>query len=247
MAELRWDPQFEMGEESGVIARKVWPPYLAEDSDLPQPGLTFEVDLAEFQRRFPAWGLRDSETGRLLGYLNAVLLAYDVDVPGLPEEGWQFAIEAAARGGTPNTMCLVVANVDPGEQRRGLATLLLEKAKQEARRLGLACVIAPVRPSRRHEKPGLSFEEYVLLRRDDGLPWDPWLRAHARAGAEQRNICPRSAVVTASVAKWTAWTGQDYPRSGSYPLEGGLAPLTVDLGTGVGTYVEPNVWFRYRL
>ncbi|MGZ3705399.1 MAG: hypothetical protein ACXWP1_05445 [Bdellovibrionota bacterium] len=244
--EFEWDPDFAMGEESAAIAQRVWPRYLCEESDIPQPSLTLEIEEKEFFRRYPAWGLRAKTAGHLVAYTNAVLLAADIEAARYPEEGWQFAIEAGARKAEPNCLCLVVANVDPSVQSRRLSPLLIEKAKTEARALGLSCVLAPVRPSHRHERADLSFEAYVKLRRPDGLLADPWLRAHERAGAEQLNICHRSAIVTASIAKWSEWTGQGYPRSGDYALERGLAPLVIDLAKGIGTNTEPNVWFRYR-
>jgi GNAT superfamily N-acetyltransferase len=244
---FEWDPLFAMGEESATIAQRVWPRYLSEESDLPQSSLTFEIDEAEFYRRYPAWGLRSKADRRLVAYTNAVLLAIDLSHSNLPEEGWQFAIEAGGRDVKPNCLCLVVANVDPTMQNLRISPLLLEKAKTEARAMGLSHVIAPVRPSHFHEHAELSFESYVNLRRADGELTDPWLRAHERAGGKKLNICHRSATVTATIAKWAQWTSQTYPNSGSYSLERGLAPLIVDLEKNIGTYIEPNVWFMYQL
>lgn len=76
--EFNWDPDFAMGDESSAIAARVWPSFLSEASDLPQPGLTLEIDEAEFYRRYPAWGLRSRTDGRLVAYINAVLVHSDL-------------------------------------------------------------------------------------------------------------------------------------------------------------------------
>jgi GNAT superfamily N-acetyltransferase len=245
--ELYWDPDFEMGQESAELAMRVWPPFLTDASDLPQPGLELEIDADVFLQRYPAWGLRDKVTGQLVAYTNAVYIYLDPQAIVLPEAGWQYAIQAGTQPFQPNGLCLVVANVDPSAQSKGVSLQLIEKAKAEARGAGLDYLWAPVRPSNFHDHPELTFEAYVELKRPDGLPADPWLRVHTRAGAEKLNICRRSAVVTATPQKWSQWTSETYSKSGSYPLARGLAPLEIDLEKNIGTYIEPNVWFRYRL
>lgn len=239
-AEFFWDPSFEMGPESAALAEQVWPNFLAQESDLPRPGLTLEISEAEFLRRYPSWGLRSTADRRLVGYANAVQVYCDLD-GDLPDGGWEFAIEAGGFDRTPNCLCLVVANVDPSAQHRGLSYHLIERAKLECRALGLGTLIAPVRPSHKHERPELTMEEYVAQNTD------PWLRAHERCGGRRRNICRRSAIVTAGLGLWSTWTGETYPVSGSYPLKRGLAPLLVDVEKDLGTYTEPNVWYVYHL
>jgi hypothetical protein len=68
---------------------------------------------------------------------------------------------------------------------------------------------------------------------------------HASLGAEVLNICASSVTVKASLARWEQWTGHDLKRPGNYQISGALAPLSLD--GNAGTYVEPNVWVRYRL
>ena len=49
---------------------------------------------------------------------------------------------------------------------------------------GLDALIAPVRPTWKERYPLTPIERYVLWRREDGLPYDPWLRTHERVGGE---------------------------------------------------------------
>ncbi len=59
---------------------------------------------------------------------------------------------------------------------------MLAAMRQTVTDLGFTSLVAPVRPSAKHEHPGLPIGEYAALCRDDGLPAGPWLRVHIRAG-----------------------------------------------------------------
>jgi hypothetical protein len=89
------------------------------------------------------------------------------------------------------------------------------------------------------------MERYASWRRDDGLPFDPWLRVHARLGAELVEVCPASMRIEGSVAEWEEWTGMAFPEDGDYVVPGGLVP--VRFADGHGVYVEPNVWMRHPI
>ena len=246
-AEFFWDSNFELGPDSASIAQRVWPNYLASPSDIPEPSLTLEIPIDEFMARYPAWGVRRKQDSQLVAYSNAVFVQCDLDSGELPEEGWQFAIQAGARQTKANCLCLVIANVDPSVQNQKLSYHLIEVAKAAALSAGLDTLIAPVRPSLKHAHPDMSIEEYVQLRQANGEHFDPWLRVHERSGGHILNICYRSTVVTATLKKWREWTGLAIAQSGRYSLQGGIAPLLADVDNNLGTYTEPNVWVRYRL
>jgi hypothetical protein len=55
---------------------------------------------------------------------------------------------------------------------------------------GLGALIAPVRPTLKDRYPLTPMERYALWERDDGLPFDPWLRVHRRLGARFLAIAP---------------------------------------------------------
>jgi len=105
--------------------------------------------------------------------------------------------------------------------------------------------LAPVRPSWKDRHPLVPIERYAAWRRDDGLPFDPWLRAHVRLGGRVLRSEPRSLEITAPVPDWEQWTGMRFPDDGDFVFPGGLSPLEVR--GGVGHYWEPNVWILHRV
>jgi len=101
-----------------------------------------------------------------------------------------------------------------------------------------------VRPTWKERHPLVPLEEYMHWTREDGLPFDPWIRLHARLGAEILTVAERSLDITGSVAAWESWTGMPFPEDGDYVVPGGLVPVRFE--DGVGRYVEPNVWMRHE-
>jgi len=145
----------------------------------------------------------------------------------------------------PDVLSALVAVVDRRRHGEGLSRLLLEGMRDLAGRAGFSSLIAPVRPTWKERYPLIPFERYVRWARDDGLPFDPWLRVHARLGAELLEVCPASLVIEGSRAEWEEWTGMHFPEDGPYVVPGGLVP--VEFAGGCGSYVEPNVWMRHRV
>jgi len=95
--------------------------------------------------------------------------------------------------------------------------------------------------------PLTPMKRYVQWRRSDGLPFDPWLRVHARLGGELLEVCDRSMVISGTVDAWESWTEMTFPDSGSYVVDGALVPIAIDREADRGEYVEPNVWMRHRV
>ena len=89
--------------------------------------------------------------------------------------------------------------------------------------------------------------EYAHRTRADGLPADPWLRTHLRAGGRIEKIAPTSMTVAGTIAEWRRWTGLDFPRSGAVVVPRALVPVHVALEHDHAVYVEPNVWVRHGL
>jgi hypothetical protein len=146
---------------------------------------------------------------------------------------------------SPNVLCALVAVVDPKQQGRRLSGHIIGGMAEAAGRAGLECLIAPVRPTWKERYPLVPLEEYMRWTRDDGLPFDPWIRLHARLGAEIVGVAPRSLDIGGSVADWESWTGMSFPEDGDYVVPGGLVPVRFE--DGVGRYVEPNVWMRHEV
>ena len=106
-------------------------------------------------------------------------------------------------------------------------------------------LVAPVRPSLKARYPLTPIERYAGWRRNDGLLFDPWLRAHERLGAEVLGIAEDSLIVEGTVAELEEWTGLALLESGSYVVPGALVPVEIDRERDHGVYREPNVWMRH--
>jgi GNAT superfamily N-acetyltransferase len=145
----------------------------------------------------------------------------------------------------PDVLSAMVAVVDRGHGGQGLSRLLIEGMRDLARREGYSSLIAPVRPTWKERYPLISMERYARWTRDDGLPFDPWLRVHARLGAELLEVCPASMRIEGTREEWESWTGMPFPDDGEYVVPGALVPVAFAGGRGV--YVEPNVWMRHRV
>ena len=143
----------------------------------------------------------------------------------------------------PDVLSAMVAVVDRRRQGEGLSSLLLQAMRGLAGKHGYEALVAPVRPTWKERYPLIPMDRYARWTRDDGLPFDPWLRVHARLGAELVEVCPASMRIEGSVDEWQEWTGAVFPDDGEYLVPGGLVPVVVEGGRG--RYVEPNVWMRH--
>ena len=135
--------------------------------------------------------------------------------------------------------------VPRARQNRGASRAALAGMIEIAREHELEALIAPVRPNWKERYPLTPIERYVAWTRGDGLPFDPWMRVHARLGATILKPEPRSLRITGTVAEWEEWTQMAYPESGEYVFPHGLATLHVDREADRGSYWEPNVWMRH--
>lgn len=143
----------------------------------------------------------------------------------------------------PTALSALAAEVVPDQQGGGMSHLVLQALCDAARRNGLGRLLAPVRPSWKDRYPLIPIEKYAVWQRDDGMPFDPWMRVHARMGATIVRAEPRSMEIEASVAEWQTWTGLELPTDGAYVFPQGLAPVHVE--NGIGIYWEPNVWMLH--
>lgn len=165
-------------------------------------------------------------------------------VAGLPR-GWRDAFPNAFDDtGAPDRLCALAILIDPDLQGGGLSRTMLEHMRGLAQVRGWD-LFAPVRPTLKHRYPLTPIERYAEWRRDDGSLFDPWLRAHERAGAELLGIAPDSLVSEGTVAEFEQWCGLAFPESGSYVVEGALVPVEIDRESDHGSYREPNVWMRH--
>lgn len=178
-------------------------------------------------------------------------LGEDVDRPGLPDDGWDGVIRWSwldtLNGVEPTHVSAIEVAIRPDLRGIGLATVMLDAKRANVRRLGFGELYAPVRPSRKSAEPDTPMADYVKRVRDDGLPEDPWLRLHVRAGAEVIGVCPRAMTISGTLAEWRAWTGLPFERSGDVVVPGALNPVHCSVEHDHAVYVEPGVWVRHLL
>jgi ribosomal protein S18 acetylase RimI-like enzyme len=225
-----------------------WPDFMTKD---PVSDLYYEVAV----ERYPEF----------------VMVAYDVDAPdvavarsfavpfaygsdsgrdALPDDGWDAVIRWAWQdrvAGRPptHTSALEIA-VRPDRRGSGLSGRMLAAMRANVARLGFADLFAPVRPSAKAGEPHTPMQEYAVRTRDDGLPHDPWLRVHVRAGGEILGVCPRAMTIAGTLAEWRAWTHLSFDRTGDVVVPDALVPVHCSVEHDHAVYVEPGVWVRHR-
>lgn len=155
------------------------------------------------------------------------------------------AVDAYRARRPPNALSALAAVVAPDYRGRGLSAEILRSMRFLAHEHSLGSLVAPVRPTLKSAYPREPFERYLAWKREDGSPFDSWLRVHHGLGAEFLRVMPRSLVVTGSVSKWEEWTGMAFPESGRYVVPGALQPVTIDRERDAGRYEDPNVWMLH--
>jgi hypothetical protein len=186
--------------------------------------------------------LYDEERDAVVGRSNTIPASTRNGLPG----GVDDLLERRFGSGPPedpDVLSALLAVVDRRRQGVGLSGLLIEGMRRLAAEAGLGGLIAPVRPTLKQHYPLIPMERYVRWVRDDGLPWDPWIRLHARLGGELLEVCPQSMRVTGTLDEWVEWTGLAFPDDGDYVVPGALVPVRFE--GGIGVYAEPNVWMRH--
>ena len=110
----------------------------------------------------------------------------------------------------------------------------------------LKSLIIPIRPSEKHRYPLTSLDDYITWKTEEGLPFDPWLRVHVRAGARIIKVCHDSKAIRGTRTEWESWTDMQFPQNGLYIIEGALNPIEINLEQDEGIYLEPNVWIVHE-
>lgn len=226
---------------------ETWPEFVLEDL----------VGWANFPRLavdFPEYALVATDPDGAVA-ARAYSVPFALHAPGrgeLPEGGWDqsllWAFSDLRRGRTPDTVGAVEIAVAKGRQGEGISGRMVAAMRENAGRLGFRELVAPVRPSAKHLDASAPMEEYARrTRAEDGLPYDPWLRVHARAGGVIEAVAPVSMTVSGSLERWRSWTGLPFDEEGPVEVPGALVPVHCSVAHGYAVYVEPNVWVRHRV
>ncbi|MFD9715734.1 N-acetyltransferase [Streptomyces sp. NPDC059076] len=194
--------------------------------------------------------LYDEEQDEVLGAGRSLPRSWDgtpEDLgPGLDDSiGRAFADHDAGRA--PGGLCALGIEVAQRHQGKGLSKVLLDTMSATARIAGVDTVLVPIRPTWKDRYPLVPIERYASWTRDDGSPFDPWIRTQVKAGGAVTAASARSSRITGTVAEWESWTGMAFPEDGDYVFPGGLTTLYVDHSSDLGAYWEPAVWITHRV
>ncbi|MFI5489026.1 N-acetyltransferase [Micromonospora echinaurantiaca] len=222
-----------------------WPPFMLWD---PMGAVYYGV-AHQLYPEFVFAAVDSDEPGRGVAKAYAVPLRWTE--AELPDGGWDRVIQRATlnrlSGATPNLVSALEICIRPDRRGTGLSARILAAMRDTVRKRGYDTLVAPVRPNGKHSQPDVPMTEYAAQVRADGLPVDPWLRVHVRAGGRIERVAPRSMVISGTLDDWRRWTGLPFDADGPVHVPGALVPVHCDLTHGHAVYVEPNVWVRHRL
>lgn len=235
----------ELWERAHDQITGVWPKYNEQGDVLGRHWSRLDEDFRHFQ-----FFLYDHDREQALAHGHSIPLRWDGTVEGLPA-GIDAVIEGAMRlfdeGGEPNALSALAIEIPPAHQGGGHSRTMLGAMRDLAEGQGFPSLIAPLRPTWKERYPLMPIDRYAAWTRDDGRPFDPWIRLHVRLGAEILRPVPRSLRITGTVGEWEEWTETPFPESGTYVFPRCLATLDVDREGDLGSYWEPNVWVRHRV
>lgn len=218
-----------------------WPPFMREGKSVRRYWGSLNTARPDYQL-----ALLDAGSTAVVAKAHTIPIAWDGTDAGVPDGVDAVLKHALLSPPThPDALCALAIVVAPEHRGRGLSALVLRAVRELASRRGLRDVVAPVRPTRKALFPLTPIDRYVGWTDGRGLPLDPWLRVHVRAGGRVFGFAPRSMVVSGTVADWERWSGRHFGATGSYCVAGALGPVEIECEVDVGTYEEPNVWIHH--
>ncbi|MFL5670986.1 MAG: N-acetyltransferase [Chloroflexota bacterium] len=226
----------------------VWPTFMRQDPI----GSLYYADPVGVYPEFVLVAVDRVEPDRLVAKGYSVPFSWDDDpTTTLPEDGWDGVIIGATldrlAGRRGNLVSALEISIRPDLQGRGISQIMLSAMCEKTRGLGFDSLVAPVRANGKHLVPEMSIEEYAAVTREDGLPFDPWLRVHVRAGGTIVGVAARAMAMAGSLAEWREWTGLPFDVSGPVSVPEALVPVLCDVPQGYAAYIEPCIWVHHRL
>lgn len=185
----------------------------------------------------------DARAGEVVARGRTIPFRWDGSLDDLPHGIDDAGLRAVEEDAEPTALSALAAEVLGSYRGQRLSSVVIAAMAEVARERGLGSLVAPVRPTWKERYPITPIDRYVRWRGDDGLPFDPWMRIHARLGASTLRAEPQSMEISHPAADWETWVEMRFPEDGEYVFPGGLAPLTVS--AGMGHYWEPNVWMLH--
>jgi GNAT superfamily N-acetyltransferase len=235
----------ELWNATAGISQEVWPEYNQHGDVLNRYWGRLLDEFPDFQ-----FVLYDDQRREVIAEGHTAPCCWDATPEGLGDgiDAMIAAVfEARTAASRPTALCALAAEIRPRFQGRGLASVVLDAMADLARDMRLAHLIAPVRPSCKDRYPIIPIERYILWAREDGEPFDPWIRTHTRRGGTIVKPAPQSMRITGTIAEWELWTDMRFPDDGQFTFPDGLAPVEIEHARDLGSYWEPNVWIVHAI
>jgi GNAT superfamily N-acetyltransferase len=233
-------------ERAGEITDASWPEFMLHDPIANENWHELFDRFTEYQ-----FALLDTEKDRMAAMANSLPFHWDQPLEELPEAGWDWvfikAVEDHKNGVQPNIQSAIQIAIHPDYQSRGLSGRMVQAMREIAQAHGFGSLVAPVRPNQKSRYPLISIDDYIKWNNEEGLPFDAWLRVHARAGARIAKPCHEAMTICGTRTDWEEWTGLKFPQSGPYVIPGALNPMEMNVEKDEGKYVEPNVWMVHHV
>jgi len=236
--------EYRIKKFQNTLGSKTWPKFMQHDEIVNKYWLDLYTDFSNFQ-----FALFNNDEIVAIG--NSTHLNWQKPFVELPDSGLDWAMEKASndlkRGSNSNLLIGLQILVNEKYQGYGISFEMMKIMKNIAKTNGLDNIALPVRPTLKCNYPLIPIDDYVNWQREDGLPYDPWLRVHIKIGGKIVGVCNRSMDISGSVSEWEKWTGLTFPYSGNYIVDKALIPVNIDKEKNIGKYIEPNVWIVHKI
>lgn len=226
------------------VTIKLWPEFILHDPVSNSNWLKlFEL--------FPEFQFSLISNGEIIGVANSIPYFWDKPFEELPERGWDWVLEKGIKDKfnaiKANILNGLLIAVNKKYQGKGMSYLVLKEMLSIAHEKGFKYVTVPVRPNFKSKYPLIPIDNYIKWEREDGLPFDPWLRVHVRLGGKIIKSCRKSMYIPGTIDEWEQWTDMKFFETGDYVVEGALKPIKINMEEDIGEYVEPNVWVLHKV
>ncbi len=233
-------------EQIHELTSASWPAFMYENEIANENFKYLFLDFPEYQ-----FALLDTRDDKVVAQGNSISFHWDKPIEQLPDEGWEWVllkgIEDHRAGRAPNMQSAIQICVNQSLKGSGISREMVMAMREIGRKHGLTDLVAPVRPNQKANYPLIPMDDYIKWTTDDGLPFDAWMRVHARLGARIISVCHQAFWVRNTIATWEKWTGLRFKQSGEYIVAGALNPISVDIEKDLAVYCEPNVWMHHKI
>lgn len=200
------------------------------------------------------WIIIIDENNNLLSHGMLCKIFWDGSVDSLPEDGWTGSTITSYKNEMEkiknNTMVGLFAHVTKKFRDKKLSGELIESMKKLAKKYNYKLII-PLRPPSRYQKEycSMDFEKFCNLKREDGMPVDPWFRLHRKLNAKFLKISKTSHQRAMSISTFYKLFGKkNIEKTGYYDFEifGNWHNIYIDLSLSVVVMNEGCQWVEHN-